>query len=292
MTTSPSTQNSSPSSKVRIIGMAVVGTNEPYLKATLDNLKDLCDEVVICFNNATQQDVVAEYGFHTIEDNREWGKTQWLIKENLLKNHVAKLNPDWVIALDADEVFEKRFTREEAEKLASKGGIGYYFYLANLYGNGYSKEWSRWNIRMFKFSPEYGLDYQQKPVHCGLAPAVAYHFGNYAPFLVKHYGLKTKPARDKRIERYKKYDPDAKHLAPSYYAFLASQAKVDKFDEDTLHEEIANEVKDYHFKQPRHKTTKQKYFLVRSTDGRELDIPERNLDETLKRGFTLIRELD
>lgn len=294
MTTSSSTQNSSHSSRNKVVGFGVCGPNEPYLEATLKEFERLCDETIICFCNATskEKDLVKKYGFHTVEDNREWGKFQWMIKENVLKNHVAKLEPDWVIALDMDEVFESKFNREELEKLANKGGIGYYFYLANLYGNGYSKETSRWNIRMFKFSPEYGLEYKQKPVHCGLAPEIAYYFGNYAPFLVKHYGLKTKAARDKRVERYKKYDPDAKHLSPSYYEFLASQRKPDKFDENALHEELVNEVKDYYFKQPRHKKEKQKFYLVKTPDGREIDIPERNLDETLKRGFTLLHELD
>lgn len=279
---------------MRVVGMSIVGPNEPYLKATLEEFKRLCDETVICFCNATDKEkkLVKEYGFHTVEDNREWGKAQWLIKENVLKNHVALLEPDWVIALDADEVFEKKFTRTELEALAQKGGIGYYFYLANLYGNGYSKETSRWNVRMFKFAPEYGLNYKQKPVHCGLAPEVAYHFGNYAPFLVKHYGLKTKAARDRRVERYKKYDPDAKHLAPSYYEFLASQRTPDKFDEEALHQLLVDEVKTYYHKEPRHKKGKRKFYLVRSPQGKELDIPENNLQETLKRGFTLIRELD
>lgn len=280
---------------MKVVGMAIVGPNEPYLKQTLECFKRLCDETIICFCNATSKEkkLVKEYGFHTIEDNREWGVHQWLIKETLLREHVAPLKPDWVIPLDADEVFDSRFNRQELETLASKGGLGYYFYVVNLYNEGYSKEWSRWNIRMFRFAPEHGLEYERKPVHCGLAPRVCYFHGNYAPFLVKHYGLKEKASRDKRVERYQKYDPKASHLHPGYYQFLASEAPVSPFDEDTLHEEVAKEVADYKFKNPKVMENKNtKFFYVQTPAGTVVDIPESHLAETLSRkGFKLVEEV-
>lgn len=277
----------------RVIGMGVCGPNEPYLEATLREFKRLCDDTVIALCNATdkEKELVESYGFTTVVDNREWGKHQWRIKEDLLKHHIMPLEPGWVVALDMDETFDTLFTREELEKLAKRGGIGYYFFVANLYDDGYAREWSRWNIRMFKPDPEYGLEWAQKPVHCGLAPKSCYSFGNYAPFVVKHYGLKEKSARDIRVERYKKYDPDQMHLSPDYYRFLASEAPVTPFIEEELHNEVATEVKDYHFKLPRRVQYRSKNFVyVRNPAGNIVDIPEEHLAETLKRpGFELIK---
>jgi len=277
---------------MKAVGMSIVGPNEPYLKATLEEFKRLCDETVICFCNATQKEknLVKEYGFYTSEDNREWGKHQWAIKEDLLKEHIMPLDPDWVIPLDADEVFDSHFNREELEKLASRGGLGYYFWVVNLYGKGYSREWSRWNVRMFKPDPEYGLEWERKPVHCGLAPKACYIFGNYAPFIVKHYGLKTKKARDERVKRYNKYDPKQSHLSPDYYRFLSSDAPITPFNEDELHNEVANDVKTYHFKMPRKiEDRNRKFVFVKNPAGQVIDIPVEHLKETLKRnGFELV----
>lgn len=280
---------------MKIVGMGVCGPNEKYLENTLQEFKRLCDETVICLCNATPREraLVIKYGFHIVEDNREWGKYQWQIKEDLLKLHISKLSPDWVIPLDMDEVFEQRFDRSELEKLASRGGIGYHFYIVNLYDEGYSKDWSFWNIRMFRFAPEFGLDFEHKPLHPGLAPKVAYYAGNYAPFIVKHYGLKDKEDRDRKVLRYKLYDTNAKHKSKSYYDFLASTVPASPFNEDEVHGVVEKEVSTYHFKQPKANIMERnkKYVMVRNPGGKIYDIPIEHLKETLSRpGFELISE--
>lgn len=274
--------------------MGVCGPNEKYFEATLQEFQRLCDETVICLCNATNKErqLVKKYGFHLVEDNREWGKNQWQIKEDLLHNHVAKLDPDWVVALDMDEVFDSKFNREELDRLARRGGLGYYFYVVNLYDEGYSREWSFWNVRMFRWSPEHGMEYERKALHPGLAPKIAYFTGNYAPFLLKHYGLKDKEDRDRKASRYKQYDPKAVHKGKAYYDFLESSAPVTPFNEDELHQLVANEVKDYHFKQPIKMEQKERKFVyVKNPAGHVVDIPAEHLAETLSRpGFEFVSD--
>jgi len=139
------------------------------------------------------------------------------------------------------------------------------------------------------FNPHEGRKFAEKALHPGLAPEVAYHWGNYAPFILKHYGLKDKSDRDRKVERYNKYDPNADFKAKSYYDFLASNAPVTEFDEDKLHDMVANEVKDYKHKIPTLNMSEKKYYYVKNPGGVIVDIPAEALDETLKRdGFELI----
>lgn len=226
---------------MRIIGIGVAGNGEAdrYMRATMEEFKRLCDDVIIATCNADQKTIklIEEYGFWHYEDNREWGKEQPNIKTDLLRR-AGKLRPDWIIALDMDEVFAPEFTREEAERLASLKEIAYYFLVVNLYndrdhfyhGVGIQRFW---NVRFFKYLSGY-TEYQRKNLHCGLAPPIYYNWGWHAPYYVEHYGLMTKDDRMKKAERYAKYDPKAKFKSQDYYDDLIADYKPMNFDKKGL----------------------------------------------------------
>lgn len=218
----------------------VLGPNEKYLNKSLNEFKRLCDDVLIATNNADEdtKKLIDSFGFSHYEDNREWGIYQPDIKTDLLKK-AGELNPDWIIALDADEVFAPEFTREEAERLASGTEIAYYFMIVNLYNDEehftHSKGIQRfWNIRFYKYMPEYGLQFQRKSLHCGLGPPITYKYGWYAPFYIKHYGLMLKEDRLRKAQRYNQYDPNRKFKAGEYYNELIQDLKMIPFDKEGL----------------------------------------------------------
>ena len=225
--------------------MGVFGPNEKYAKNTLEEFKRLCDETIICTNNADEETIslIKSYGFWTYEDNREWGISQPLIKTDLLAR-AGKLRPDWIIALDADEKFAPEFTRERAEHLASGDEVAWYFLVVNLYndtehfahGAGIQRFW---NIRFFKYLPERGLVYQRKNLHCGLAPPFAYAYGWHAPYYLEHKGLMAKEDRLRKAERYRKYDPTARFKDKVYYEELVKDLKMIPFDRQSLLEKLA-----------------------------------------------------
>lgn len=276
-----------------IIGFGVCGAGEAdrYLDATLRDFARLTTHTVIVGNNIGEKEktMIDSFGFTLWEDNREWGKYQNKIKQDAVKG-LSRFNPDWVLTLDMDEVFDSQLTREELEKLCAKGGYGYFFYIVNLYEQGYAREWSFWNNRLFAYRPP--LAFVDKALHCGLAPELHWKYSNYAPFIVKHYGLMKKEDRDRKALRYAKYDPQAKYVGKDYYDFLVSRYKVTPFSETELHNEVAGEIKDYKFKDTIFMAEERKYYYVKNPAGQIIDIPAHHLDETLKRpGFTLISEV-
>lgn len=201
----------------------VVGPNEKYLEKSLNEFKRLCDDALIVTNNADENTIslIDSFGYRHYEDGREWGISQPDIKTDLLTK-AKKLKPDWIIALDADEVFAPEFTRQEAENLAQTGEIAYHFLVINLYNDdlhfAHSTGIQRfWNIRYYKYLPAYGLQFQRKSLHCGLGPPIAYMYGWYAPFYLLHYGLMLQEDRARKAERYKKYDPRKRYKTGDYY---------------------------------------------------------------------------
>lgn len=286
---------------MKIVGMMITGAEaDRYLEASLKELKRLCDDAIIATNNADQKtkDLIEKYDFWQYEDNREWGIYQPDIKTDLLRR-VAKLNPNWIIALDSDEVFAPEFTREEAERLAETNEIAYYFLVINLYNDtehyansiGIQKFW---NVRYFKYLSGHN-QYQHKRLHCGLAPPIFYHRGWHAPYYLEHYGLMKAEDRQKKVERYAKYDPEAKFKGREYYDDLSKELKSIPFNRAKLIEQLKNssETKPRNMlPSDRKKQERKFYYLLRLKDGKTIDVPEEQLNDAMKSGeFRLLSEV-
>ena len=280
-----------------IIGYGICGSGEAqrYMKETLEEFKRLCDDVIILGNNITdaERKLISSYKFKLVEDNREWGKIQWKIKQDFLERHVSKLahEGDMLVCLDMDEVFCSHITREWIEKAELDA---YHVFVVDLWNDDkhYKVESCFWNVRIWRWNGD--TKFKEKPVHCGLAPQWAYFYHRFAPFLLKHYGLMKKEDRDRKIERYDKYDPSAQFLERKFYDMLKSET-AKPFDEVALCLQIQKEVETYKQTKPRAKDIKPiiRYAYVKNPSGRIYDIPERDLKETLKRkGFTFINWID
>lgn len=277
----------------KIVGYGVCGGGEHrrYLKNTLDEFKRLCDETIILGNNLEPEDrkMIEDYGFKLVDDNREWGKNQHKIKEDFVKNHVSKLNPDWCVCLDMDEVFGDNVTRDsilEMEDICES----VYVFICNLWNSGWKKDWSFWNIRIWKWKDD--LDFKSQPLHCGLAPAWTYYYGVYGPFILKHYGLKEKKDRMAKVKRYNKYDPNAQYKDKSYYDAL----KTDDC-QDWNESEIQQIIKDEYIQKNKpinkkiaYMNKKEKQYAMTWEDGLIIRVPEGQIFEHKQRGFKLIGE--
>lgn len=289
---------------MRIVGMMIVGGGEAerYLDRSLHELKRLCDTAVICCNHADEKTLkmVMASGFHWYEDDREWGIDQPRIKQDCLEI-VGRYQPDWVVAIDADEVFDPDFDRASLERLANERGVvGWYVYVVNLWDSEtqYRMDISFWNIRLFKYplDPE-NRRWEDKSLHCGLAPKFIYHRGSYAPVILLHKGLMDKRNRQRKVERYKRYDPESKFKAKDYYQTLAWEGKPDPFELAVVRKAVQDDVAKIKRPNKEHKamaiSKSKKYFIVQREDGETIDLPEEHYEATMKRHpqWVLVREI-
>lgn len=281
------------------------GEGARYLSKTLADFGRLCDEIVVACNNTDPltEAMLRSAGAWVYRDDREWGRFQPAIKTDLLRK-IAKLKPDWIIPLDADEVFSPEFTREALEELSKTNALAYYFYIVNLW-NDETRYWpgaSFWNVRAFRFRPDLGLEFLKKNVHCGLAPPWAYQYGRYAPFHVKHYGLMRAEDRAKKVARYKLYDPRSDKVGiGAYYEALASTGNGTSYSDAELQARVRAEVAK--MRQPdkvfntMSASAKKFVYALRLKDGVTLDMTaaewERiSQDPNRRKQFELVREID
>ena len=274
---------------MRIIGYGICGKEaDRYLEATLKEFKRLCDDTIIVLNNATdkEKNLIESYGFKTKVDNRTWGLEQHHIKQDLMED-VKALKPDYCVCLDMDEVFDPAMDRARLLE-AFEYGNALYFYIVNLWNEGWNRKWSFWNIRAWKWSDD--TKFENKPLHCGLAPAWCYRLTNiHVPLFVKHYGLMKKEDRQKKIERYQQFDPQAKYKDVSYYNALSIDT-CDPLNEQDIRDAIVKEI-GIQAKKSKPNIKPAKMYYVKRKDGKIIDIPAQDLKETLSRGFTYVGEV-
>lgn len=272
----------------KIIGYGICGEGEAsrYMKQTLECFKNLCDEVIILCNNTSKAEdqLIDSYGFKRFSDRREWGKWQWRIKQDFLERNIAPIanEGDVLVCLDMDEVLSDSLTKEWLLKSELDA---YHVFIVDLWEEGFKPESCFWNVRLWKWNGN--TKFKQKPVHCGLAPEWTYHYHRHAPFILKHYGLKDKIDRERKIKRYEHYDPKAEYLDKKFYKMLADDSFA-PFDENDIQEKIAKEVNSYKQTKPRASMQPPKkearYAYVKNPYGLVIDIPEKHLAETMKRG--------
>lgn len=274
---------------MKVIGYGICGPGEAnrYMRQTLDEFKRLCDEVIILCNNCDQAeiDLIKEYGFEYRRDRREWGRHQWRIKQDFIERDIKQMaeEGDMLVCLDMDEVFDKHLTKEWLQEAPLDA---YHVFVVDLWNDPehFKLESCFWNVRIWRWNGE--TKFKAKPVHCGLAPEWTYHYHRHAPFILKHYGLMLKEDRARKIERYQKYDPNAVHLDMKYYDMLKDDS-ARPFDEEAMHKQVDEEVASYKQSKPKEfmaEKKKPRFAYVKNPHGEVIDIPEKHLDQTMKRG--------
>lgn len=196
----------------KLVCMLRVKNGILFIKKWLDNVIPLIDEIVVVDNGSTDGtyeilikekkivDIVRTEGFHEGRDRK------------ILLEMALRRNPDWMILLDVDELFEQRVSRQMLNKMMeSKIFKCYGFRLYHLIRNEGRFlasipciiELSSMRRHMFKNSPT--LFVRDVPIHCGIE-------GIPKPLWISsirlfHHANLHKEYRLKVYENYKSIDP-------------------------------------------------------------------------------------
>lgn len=285
---------------MNIVSFTLVGSGEAdrWLEPFLKQLVPLVDKIAICLNTdgSKEKALAVKYADLIVEDDREWGKYQNVIKRDFLER-VRELKPDWILTMDCDEFLDKRIDRRKLEELAgSPTDIAYQFWCVQLWNdeNHWRQDISFENTRFYKLAPEYGLSFERQPLHCGLAPLYAYKYATKTNYIFRHYGLMRFEDRQKKVARYAKYDPKEQYIGKSWYQALRNEkALIKPFEENEsfynllppiIHKKKLPQINKMQFKQ---------IYLFRNKHGRVVEaVGEKQRDQILKtKGFSFVQEV-
>lgn len=205
------------------LSMLVRNEGDRYLKKVLKNALNYIDEAVILDDGSDDNTVdicreILKDIPHTIVSNKTSGfhneinlrKQQWEL--------TIKTNPEWILCLDADEIFEDKF-KYEIKNLIDQPYYDYFsFRLYDFWDENHYREDNYWkahsNYRTFlvRYQPAFKYIWQETSQHCGRLPINIYKLpGAISRMRIKHYGWAKEEDRKEKYERYMKLDREGKN---------------------------------------------------------------------------------
>jgi len=181
------------------------------LAQCMDRLSDLVDEIIVLDNGSTDGslEVYSKYS-KIVKILRTVGYHEGRDKVMLL-DEAKKKNPDWILWIDADEVFEKHLDRIEMEKYMRRDLNMVNFRMCNFWLDKkhcrFDREWFLYSLRpqrqMWRNVPS--AYFQNIKVHNGGIKGVSERNWT-SPYRLKHYGYADKDEVIKKWNLYIKED--------------------------------------------------------------------------------------
>jgi glycosyltransferase involved in cell wall biosynthesis len=149
-----------------------------------------------------------------IESNKEpHFNNEIVLRKQLWQMTVAEC-PEWILTLDADEIFEDRMLKEASGLVANSQVDVYCFRLYDLWDDRHYREDPYWCAHQFyrpfmvRYLPDFDYQWRETPQHCGRLPynITALRSEN-SEIRLKHLGWIRPADRLAKYERYKRLDP-------------------------------------------------------------------------------------
>jgi len=178
----------------------------------LNHMKKFCDEIVVYDDGSTDDsvEVASRYTKYIIKGKTNDFQNELQHKQQLL-NLALSLNPDWIVWLDADEVFDRDGETYGIRTLCNYGNVrgidGFSFQEFNLWKTTdqyrVDELWHKlWQVRLWKNNGKLEF-FQDKGLHHQMYPSGlenVYH----SDFKVIHYGFSSEDKLKQKYEMYKK----------------------------------------------------------------------------------------
>lgn len=215
------------------LSMVVKNEADRYLSRMLEECRQYIHKAVIIDDGSTD---------HTVEVIEETlrGIPLHLIKNSSSKfaneihlrkqqwNETIATSPQWILSLDADEIFEDRFKRDLPTLTNQDSFDVIYFRLYDMWNETHYREDGIWKAhKMFRpflvrYKPDVAYEWKETPQHCGRFPTTIMNFPYTCAWArLKHYGCARKEDRMAKYNRCMLLDPDGKYgWKDQYDSFL------------------------------------------------------------------------
>lgn len=227
------------------LSMVVKNEGDRYLRRMLEAAREYIDDAVIIDDGSTDNtvDIIKEVlegiPFKIIQNKEskfsnetELRKQQWY--------ETIETNPDWIMFLDADEIFEDKFKDHVRDMMKNIDVDGYIFRLYDLWDENNFRDdrlWSAHNtyrLFMIRYQKNFRYLFTETAQHCGRMPANCLELGyGKSNLRLRHYGWAKLEDRIEKYQRYMTLDPDGKFGSlDQYRSILDSNPKLARWNDN------------------------------------------------------------
>jgi len=156
-----------------------------------------------------------------------------------LWNLTISTNPDWILCLDADEMFENLVVKE-IPLLINQPYYDYYaFRLYDFWTSTHYREDKYWQAHKYyrtfliRYQPNFNYIWKETAQHCGRFPSNVNELsGAVSRLRIKHLGWANPEDRLKKYKRYMELDPEGEFgILEQYQSILDTNPNLIKWEE-------------------------------------------------------------
>jgi glycosyltransferase involved in cell wall biosynthesis len=226
------------------LSMIVKNEGNRYLKEVLKKHLPSIDEAVIIDDGSTDNTVeiceeilsgipltIVRNEVSIFSNEIDLRKQQW--------EETIKTEPDWILNLDADEMFEDKFIEDISQLLMQENYDLYSFRLYDFWNDTHYREDKYWHAHslyrpfLLRYQKDFSYTWKETSQHCGRFPENIFQLPNSISGLrVKHYGWATPEFRTEKYKRYLTLDPQGQYgIKEQYESILDENPNVVKWEE-------------------------------------------------------------
>lgn len=161
----------------------------------------------------------------------ELRKQQW--------NETLATNPEWILNMDADEMFEDRFASGVHAMLREATGDVGCFRLYDMWSATHYRDDQYWQAHasyrpmLLRYRPSFAYAWREQPLHCGRFPSNIFEMPSFIQsYRVKHLGWSTPEIRSQKHDRYMTMDPGGRYgWHEQYLSILDPSPKLSAWEE-------------------------------------------------------------
>lgn len=227
------------------VGLLVRNESGRYLEKVLHHITEFADKVVMVDDGSTDNTVaicreqlgsmahcIIETGTNKFGNEVELRKMLWEL--------AVSTEPDWIMILDADELFEPKAVGGIRKLLSDDSVDVFYFRLYDMWSESSYREDGYWFAHrvyrpfLVRHRPEFSYKWLEQPLHCGRFPLNIVNLpGKQSALRVQHFGWARPEDRVAKYFRYKELDPTAKYgVQEQYLSILDPKPTVIQWRDD------------------------------------------------------------
>lgn len=205
-----------------VLAMTVHNEADKYLRSVLEDAKAYISEAVIVDDASTDntaevcREVLKGIPLTIVRNDVSKFSNEIELRKQLWAE-VCKRNPDWIVVLDADQMYEKEFKNYVRYLISIPGINSYASRLFDLWSENTFRNDQYWQAHnyykpfLLRYQPGLKEEWRETAQHCGSYPMSYNQLPSTATeWRLKHYGWAKQEDRIAKYYRYKRLDPDAK----------------------------------------------------------------------------------